>query len=318
MGAEPEAALDGEIKECLPETMESFLRHLELERRYSGHTIRNYRLAMRELAEFARTGRRRGGENAVERLGKRDLRSYVVEAQRGGLSRRSLHLRLSAIRGYYRWLQGRGEVASSPALGLVIPPYRKPLPQFFTESQMMAFLDVPARMEREGRLDGFTAARDRLIFELFYGAGIRISELVGANWGDLDDGWHCLRVRGKGKKERLCPIGELARERLGVFREVARSRGREDPVVQDLGGNRLGALRIQRAMKGYLREAGLPLDLTPHKIRHSFATHLLNAGADLRSVQALLGHASLSTTQIYTHVGLERLKAAHRQAHPRA
>lgn len=303
--------------DTLPGSAEAFLRHLELERRYSPHTVRNYRLALRELAAFTRNGGRHGG-TGLETLGQRDLRSYVVEAQRGGLSRRTLHLRLSAIRGYYRWLQQRGVIEASPAQGLVIPPYRKPLPQFFTETQMAAFLEVPARMEREGRLDAFTAARDRLIFELFYGAGLRISELVAARWEDLDDGWQCLRVRGKGRKERLCPVGEMARERLQAFRQVARRSGREDPILQNTAGDALRPLSIQRWMKSYLREAGLPQDLTPHKIRHSFATHLLNAGADLRSVQSLLGHASISTTQIYTHVGLERLKAAHRQAHPRA
>jgi integrase/recombinase XerC len=313
------AVREGEGEEKVPELVERFLAHLANERRYSPYTVRNYRQALLDLA--ASRGGRRQREAPVDlrvvRL--RDLRSYIVEAQRAGTSRRTLHLRLSAIRSFYRYLHRMGEVAANPASGLVLPGYRKPLPKFFSPPQIRTFLEAPSRLLAEGGIDAFTAARDEAIFELFYGAGLRISELTEARWGNADFTARCLRVVGKGRKERICPMGKTAAEKLRLFRDRhAVVRGVTDFLVHDAFGKPLSAWRIQRDMKKYLRASGLPEDLTPHKIRHSFATHLLDAGADLRAVQSMLGHASLSTTQIYTHVGLDRLKAAHKQAHPRA
>ncbi|NBD37012.1 MAG: tyrosine-type recombinase/integrase [Verrucomicrobia bacterium] len=310
---------EGEAEGTVPELVERFLAYLANERRYSPYTVRNYRQALLDLA--ASGGARRQQEAPVDlrTLLHRDLRSYIVEAQRSGTSPRTLHLRLSAIRSFYRYLHRMGEVAANPATGLVLPSYRKPLPKFFSPSQIRSFLEAPSRLLAEDRIDAFTAARDEAVFELFYGAGLRISELMEARWGHADFAARCLRVVGKGRKERICPMGKTAAEKLQAFRDRhAVVRGTNDFLVHDAVGKPLSAWRIQRDMKKYLRASGLPDDLTPHKIRHSFATHLLDAGADLRAVQSMLGHASLSTTQIYTHVGLDRLKAAHKQAHPRA
>jgi integrase/recombinase XerC len=289
---------------------EHFLQHLELERRYSLHTVRNYRQALEAVDSFL--------EASASALGTQDIRSYIIESQRRGLSRRTLHLHISALRSFFRWLMREGKVENSPVAGIKVPALRKNLPMFFTELQMQQFLQGPQKRFAAGNLDRFTYVRDALIFELFYGAGLRISELVGLNWGSYDDSTTSLRVLGKGRKVRICPVGRRSADLIREFRkDLAKTTERDAPLVQQLTGGRISAMWIQRRMKVYLRDAGLPEDLTPHKIRHSFATHLINAGADMRVVQELLGHSSLSTTQIYTHVGMRRLKEAHRAAHPR-
>ena len=298
--------------------IERFLLHLESEKRYSTYTIRNYRQALEGLLQYICAG------GAVEKdifqlIGPMSLRSYIIEAQRSGSSRRTLHLRMSACRSFFRYLRKHGIVDHNPVAGISVPKYRRPLPKFLSEKEMERFLDGPAELLERGEMDTFTARRDELLFELFYGAGLRISEAVQTDWGDYDNSAKCLKVMGKGRKERICPIGGHAASLLMNFKkEHAVLKGQGDPVLHDLTGARLAPFWIQKRMKVYLRHAGLPEDLTPHKIRHSFATHLLNAGADMRVVQELLGHSSLSTTQIYTHVGLKRLKEAHQMAHPRA
>jgi len=307
-----------ELPRAERDLIDRFLKFLEAERQYSPYTIRNYRQALEGLLSYVAEGRS-GVSNLFELLGPMSIRSYVIDVQRTGVSKRTLHLRLSAFRSFFRYLRKHGIVTHNPVAGISVPKYRKPLPKFLTERDMERFLDGPSILLEEGNCDPFTANRDTLLFELFYGAGLRISEVVQSNWGDYDASTKCLKVLGKGKKERICPIGEQASRLMPAFRnEHAIVKGREDPILHNLTGQRLTPFWIQKRMKVYLRLADLPEDLTPHKIRHSFATHLLNAGADMRVVQELLGHASLSTTQIYTHVGLKRLKEAHLQAHPRA
>ena len=298
--------------------IDKFLKSLETEKHYSSHTIRNYRQALEGLLDYL-AGSAGDGSSVFPALTPVSLRSFIIDSQRTGISRRTLHLKLSAIRSFYRYLRTHGLVVKNPVAGISVPKFRKPLPKFLTEKEMERFLDGPSILLEKGETSPFGAARDELIFELFYGAGLRISELVQANQGDFDDASKCLKVLGKGKKERICPVGNQAARLIRNFRDNHASRkGRMDPLVQQLDGTRVRQFWIQKRMKVYLREAQLPEDLTPHKIRHSFATHLLNAGADMRIVQELLGHASLSTTQIYTHIGLKRLKAAHSLAHPRA
>ena len=300
------------------EQIDRFLRFIESERRYSPYTVRNYRQALEGLLSHVADGRS-GVRNLFEMMGPLTIRSYVIDAQRTGVSKRTLHLRLSAFRSFFRYLRKHGIVDHNPVSGVSVPKYRKPLPKFLTEREMERFLDGPALLLEKGEADAFTARRDALLFELFYGAGLRISEVVQATWGDYDKASGCLKVLGKGRKERLCPVGGQASRLLEEFRrDLAIVRERKDPILHTLAGRPLSPFWIQKRMKVYLRLADLPEDLTPHKIRHSFATHLLNAGADLRMVQELLGHSSLSTTQIYTHVGLKRLKEAHSRAHPRA
>ncbi len=184
---------------------------------------------------------------------------------------------------------------------------------------MLALLAGPQRLRENESADAFTACRDRLVLELLYGGGLRVSELVALNYGAVDFDNGSARVLGKGRKERICPLGATAMAVLKKFRdEFARQAGLDDPVVVTVGHKRMLVRAVQLLVKKYLALADLPMDLSPHKIRHSYATHLLNSGADLRAVQELLGHADLTTTQIYTHTSIARLKEIHAKAHPRA
>jgi len=297
--------------------LEEWLAHLAGERRLSPHTLRNYRQGVTEFFTFVRgEGRFGGATDAVPEL---LVRSFLIEMQRRGISRRTLHLHVSACRGFFRYLGAQGRTRRNPFTGVALPKLDKPLPKFLTEKQMQRFLEGPRRACENGALSPFEADRDLAIFELLYGAGFRISELVGLRVRDLDMASGMARVLGKGKKERLCPVGPAAVELVRrLRREHGVAAGPADPVLPGAGGRPLTVRWVQRRMKYYLQMAELPADLTPHKIRHAFATHMINAGADLRVVQEMLGHASLSTTQIYTHVSLQRLKDAHRKAHPRA
>jgi len=197
-----------------------------------------------------------------------------------------------------------------------LPRLEKTLPKFLTEKQIKKLLDSPLLMHEAGKLKAFEAWRDRLIMEILYGGGLRISELVNLDYDAIDLNNGVARVLGKGSKTRLCPLGKVAMECLNNYKSYAPQT--TGAVIVNNHGHRLGARAIQRLLKQHLSYAGLPHDITPHKLRHSYATHLLNNGADLRLVQELLGHASLTSTQIYTHVDMTRLKKAHEKAHPRA
>ncbi|MBI4627065.1 MAG: tyrosine-type recombinase/integrase, partial [Verrucomicrobia bacterium] len=199
------------------------------------------------------------------------------------------------------------------------PKLEKRLPKFLTEEQMKLLLTGPQRLLENGSIDAHTAWRDRLAMELLYGGGLRVSELVGLDYGAIDFESGVARVLGKGRKERLAPLGRVALAVAVKFRaEFARRTTPSSPVLVNADGRRMTVRAVQLMLKRHLALAGLPLDLTPHKLRHSYATHLLNAGADLRLVQELLGHAQLATTQVYTHVSVARLKEIYARAHPRA
>ena len=296
-----------------------FLAH---ERRYSTYTLRNYRQAFVDFQQWLKN--RGAWERGFEALTVRDLRDWVIERQsgRGGLpalDRRTLHNHASGLRSFFKYWQRYGRVRRNPLVGVPLPKLEKRLPQFLTEEQMKTLLQGPQRLLENQSLDAFTAWRDRLAMELLYGGGLRVSELVGLNYGDIDPADGVARVIGKGRKERLCPLGSVATAVLKKFRdEFAPRHGPGDPVLVSANGKRLGVREVQLLLKRYLALADLPLELTPHKLRHSYATHLLNAGADLRLVQELLGHASLSTTQVYTHVSVARLRDIYNKAHPRA
>lgn len=304
VGAEPPA-----------EWLQPFLDHLAKERRYSAYTVRNYRQAVTDFYRWALAGQRWGG--GPEGLTVRDLRDFVIESQRR-FERRTLHNHVSGLRAFFRyWLQ-RGRLARNPLAGVPLPRLQKALPKFLTESQVAELLHGPLRLRESGSVDEFTAWRDRLVLELLYGGGLRVSELVALNYGSIDVGSGSARVLGKGRKERICPLGNMAMAVLARFRDNHAVRhGPADPVLINADGSRMTVRAVQLLVKRYLALADLPMDLSPHKLRHSYATHLLNAGADLRAVQELLGHASLATTQIYTHTSVARLKEIHAKAHPR-
>ncbi len=297
------------------EWLTPFLDFLAHERRYSGYTLRNYRQAFEDFWRWLATG---APGHGLARLEPREARDFVIEAQ-GRYGRRTLHNHVSALRAFYKFWLTQGRVARNPFTGVPLPRLEKRLPQFLTETQMRDLLAGPQRLIDGGDLDAFTAWRDRLVMELLYGGGLRVSELVGLNYVQLDFEAGVARVLGKGRKERLCPLGRVATAVLVKWRdEFARNTSPSSPVVVTPRHRRLSVRAVQLLLKRYLALAGLPPDLTPHKLRHSYATHLLNAGADLRLVQELLGHASLNTTQIYTHVSVARLKDVYNKAHPRA
>jgi integrase/recombinase XerC len=298
---------------------EPFAAYLVLERRYSPYTLRNYRQALEDFVRWRREALGDGVDGAeFAGLTPRVMRDFVIEAQ-GRMGRRTLHNHASALRAFFKYWMRQGRVAKNPLVGLALPKLERRLPQFLTEKQMKELLDGPRRLLENGAESPFVAWRDRLVMELLYGAGLRVSELTGLNYGGLEAGGTVARVLGKGKKERLCPLGKVAAAVLAKWKtEYAVDTGPDAPVLVDARHRRMTDRAVQLMLKRYLALAGLPLDLTPHKLRHSYATHLLNAGADLRLVQELLGHASLNTTQVYTHVTVARLREAYDQAHPRA
>ena len=294
----------------------SYLDWLSKERRYSVHTVRNYEHAFRDFYQWLDDSKMI--EKPFDELTRREMRDYVVEAQRR-FDRRTLHLHVSGLRSFFRYWVTRKRMLRNPLTGIPLPRLVKRLPKFLTEKQMEALLLGPQRLLENESIDEFTSWRDRLVMELLYGAGLRVSELCTLTYSDIEFASGSARIMGKGGKERICPLGEVCMAVLGRWQnQFSKNPAPRDRVVTGSRGQPLGPREVQLMLKRYLALADLPSDITPHKIRHSYATHLLNAGADLRLVQELLGHASLSTTQIYTHVSVARLKEVHRQAHPRA
>ncbi len=304
--------------------LDAFLEHLQSERAASVYTGRNYRQALREFSRWHQ--QERHGPPEWRQLRRDDFRSYLRFLGRQSLRRAAILLRFSALRSFYRFLVRRGHVESSPIKNLSLPRAEKRLPRFLTVEQMKTLLDAPGQEADTGDdaptpAKQHAAARDAAILETFYSCGLRIAELCQLKVEDIDWQETLVRVRGKGKKERLTPIGPPALEAIRKYWSLLPVRptvgspvflarpDRERPVYPRL---------VQLRLKRYLARAGLDPELSPHKLRHSYATHLLDAGADLRSVQELLGHAHLVTTQVYTHLTTERLKKAYDQAHPRA
>ena len=305
------------LADSLPESVwiKRFTGYIDLERHLSAYTVRNYRHAIIRFFIWLRN--EAGWRGNLDKIDPKTVRDFLIESQRR-ISRRTLHNHVSALRAFYKYLLRQKAVESNPFDGLALPKLRRNLPKFLTEKQISALLDGPMRLLENESIDPFQAWRDQLALELLYGGGLRVSELVNLDYGMVDKNIGVARILGKGKKERLCPLGRIALDCINKFRkEFAHSSGYNDPVLVNKNHRRISVRAVQMIVKKYLALADLPMDMSPHKIRHSYATHLLNNGADLRLVQELLGHASLSTTQIYTHVGIARLKESHRKAHPR-
>lgn len=296
--------------------LDPFIRHLKGERRLSAYTLRNYQSALETFFRFLDTDSEWNGR--LDRIALREARDFVIEQQRR-VSRRTVHNYVSGLRTFFRFWIREGELQSSPLAGLVLPKLPKKLPAYMTEQQVMRLLDGPLRLLENETIEPFRAWRDRLVLELLYGAGFRVSELCDLTYGQVSFDEGVARIVGKGGKSRLCPLGRVAISVLEKWmREFAPATGYGDAVVLSNRKGKWSPRGVQLMLKQYLSLAELPMDLTPHKIRHSYATHLLDNGADLRLVQELLGHSKLSTTQLYTHVSMGRLKAAFDQAHPRA
>ncbi|MGI6495362.1 MAG: tyrosine recombinase XerC [Kiritimatiellia bacterium] len=315
----------------------AFLRCLAGERQASGHTSRAY---FRDIAQFA--GHLWNGFPPPFDWSDPDryaARAFLVALQKAGCAPATTRRKLSSLRSFYDFLARDGFVASSPFEGLRGPRLQRPLPNVLTLEQVAALLAAPMAAWRErqaaepppGDADAaaddplplYAALRDTAILETLYSTGARISEAMGLVRSRIDLQTGLVRVRGKGRKERVCVLGAPARDALRKALELSarlwpRTAAPDEPVFRNLRGGPLSPRSVERAMKRWLAAAGLPPDFSPHQLRHSFATHLLDAGADLRSVQEMLGHANLATTQIYTHLTVERLKEAYDRAHPRA
>jgi integrase/recombinase XerC len=305
---------------------EKFLVHLATDRGASVYTQRNYRQALKEFLRWHLAERQ--SATVWSQLQRDDFRSFVRFLGRNKLSRAAVQLRFSALRTFYKFLIRHGAAETSPIKNLSLPKPEQRLPRFLTREQMEALLIAPFELlklqktKKAGRpVSQIAALRDVAVLETIYSCGLRVSELCGLRVEDIDWSEQIVRVRGKGKKERLVPVGKPAlmaiQDYWNTFKQPP---GGTAPIFFSETKRRtpLRPLQLSRRLKKYLIIAGLDPRLTPHKLRHSYATHLLDAGADLRSVQELLGHAHLVTTQIYTHVTTERLKKAYNAAHPRA
>lgn len=309
----------------LPTEIGEFLVHLEKERDLSPNTLTAYSRDLREFSTWlAHTHHEAGWDwNALSRT---SIRSYMAHLTRRGLAKRSIARQLSAIRSFYRWMHRDERVDVNPARAVGSPRLPRTLPAYLDRQQADGLLQHAAT--RAQSLD-FTDVRNLAMLELFYSSGLRLSELRGVDVGDLDLVSQQVKVRGKGRKERIVPLGDHAQRALRNYL------AKRDAHLQQLGaatagrlareavflsdrGTRISARAVQHAMAKLLGAVGEGADLTTHSLRHTFATHLVDAGADLRAVQELLGHASISTTQIYTHTSVDRLKKVYRQAHPRA
>jgi integrase/recombinase XerC len=299
----------------------SFLLHLEKERDVSPHTVKAYTHDLTDLQTFLAThlGVASVAWESVDRLA---LRAWLAHLNRRGLSRRSSARALSAARSFFRFLHRNDVVEANPARAVGTPKLEKHLPGHLDRQQVETMLAAVATRAQEGR---FTDVRDRAILELFYSAGLRISELRGIDRRDLDLLNGSVKVRGKGRKERIVPVGKKAQEALREYERVrdtllatAGAAGDRTAFFLSQRGKRMSPKTLHNAVTGWLHQVDEGAGLSTHALRHTFATHLLDGGADLRAVQELLGHASVSTTQIYTHTSVERLKQVYRSAHPRA
>jgi len=301
------------------ERLDAFAAYLTHHKGYSGHTVRNYLSDLRQfLCYLDETGEGVSAESAEAYSVRGFMASRFGENQASSLARK-----LSALRTYYEFLVRQGKVKVNPASLLAAPKRERRLPAFLS-------VDDAFRVMEAAGDESFREARDRAMLELLYGSGLRVSELVGLNRRDIQPDVQVLRVWGKGNKERIVPFGSKAREALERYlkirdalpakraAEAGRAGNREDPLFLNRFGGRITTRSVARRLDFWVRKLGLPLHVSPHALRHSFATHLLDGGADLRAIQELLGHASLSTTQKYVHLNLDRLMEVYDRAHPRA
>jgi site-specific recombinase XerD len=288
---------------------EDFFRYLEVERNASPRTLVAYQQALSAFGVHKR-------DTPWAGCTADDFRDYLFAAMKKKQARSYIRLQFSAFRTFYRFLVERKGLARDPVRELELPKAEKKLPLVLTRQQIDELLSAPLRTPKERSAPPWMPSRDAAIMEVFYSSGLRLAELASLNVADLDMYTESVRVLGKGRKERVCPVGAPALEAVSRYRASAKVQS--GPLFINNRRDRISPRAIWLVLKRYLRHTSIPISLSPHKLRHSFATHLLDGGADLRSVQALLGHASLSTTQIYTHVTIDRLKRAYDDAHPRA
>jgi len=297
------------MADTLTSVVDEFLDYLALQRRLSAHTVKNYRRDLQQLTEFCE----RDGLKNWSALKTRDLRQFSAFLHRKGLASRSIQRMLSAIRSFYQYLIRQGLADNNPAQAVQAPKAEKRLPSTLDVDQMNALLD-------HTQPNTFVATRDRAIMELFYSSGLRLAELAELNLRDIDFGDQLVHVTGKGQKDRVCPVGSQAIKALQDWLEKRDQTGFFDQpaVFITHQGRRLGVRSIQKRLNFWGKKHGISDHVHPHRLRHAFASHMLESSGDLRAVQELLGHADITTTQIYTHVDFQHLAKVYDSAHPRA
>ncbi|WP_295577711.1 tyrosine recombinase XerC [uncultured Lamprocystis sp.] len=290
--------------------IEPFLAHLAHERRLADLSITSYRADLERISTWLTDA---GGDvDAITRLDQPQIRRYIAWRHRSGVGGRTLQRELSSLRSLYRWLLREGRVPNNPAVGIRAPKTPRKLPATLDADQLCGLLDRP--------VDDLLAIRDTAMIELFYSSGLRLSELVSVNLGDIDMADAALRVTGKGDKTRVVPVGTQAREAVAYWMRVRANlaAGDEPALFVSSRGNRIHPRTVRTRVAQWAQEQGADRHVHPHLLRHSFASHLLESSGDLRAVQELLGHADISTTQIYTHLDFQHLAQVYDQAHPRA
>lgn len=296
------------------EAILAFLTYLEKERNMSSHTVRNYGVDLEQFYEYLVNAGEAEGFPATTTH--RQIRGFLAYLEERGVSKQTLARKIAALRSFFKFLIKRGYCTENPALVIHTPKLEKRIPRFLTVEEIERLLNMPDPVT-------FIGARDRAILELLYSAGLRTFELVALDHEDVDLERQYLRTRGKGKKERINPIGRYAVEALRIYLRMKaehpdRLRFHPHALFLNFRGERLTTRSIRRLIEGYAQRAGLPDNVSPHTLRHSFATHLVLRGADLRVVQELLGHENISTTQIYTHITATQIQHVYHEAHPRS
>ncbi|MFH1395565.1 MAG: tyrosine recombinase XerC [Candidatus Omnitrophota bacterium] len=286
--------------------IEKFSNYLDIEKNYSGHTLRNYQSDLKELLVFLHN-------KDIKDVTHLDIRRFLAELKQKGSSKRTIVRKLGAIRSFFKFLFREKYIEYNPAGSVFTPKLDKKLPEFLDLEKTLKLITSPVE-------DTFLGIRDRAILEVLYSTGIRVSELVGLNVQNIDFIAGVIKVRGKGKKERIALLGQQAQLvlRRYIREKQAFSAAEEKALFLNRFGGRLTDRSVRRLIDKYVKKCSIEQKISPHSIRHSFATHMINNGADLRSVQELLGHKNLSTTQIYTHLGSQRIKSMYTKAHPRA
>jgi integrase/recombinase XerC len=285
--------------------IDKFLNYIEMEKNYSSHTCKNYKQDLEEFKKFIKSNE----EIDIKEIDYFILRKFLSLLNKKKLNKRTISRKISTLKSFFKFLLRERILKNNPAASLIYPRLDKPLPKFLTEDQVEKILKLP----NTNKLLGL---RDKAILEFLYSTGARVSEMVSVKLDNLDLIGGVVKVTGKGRKERLLPLGEPAVESIREY--LSRRDDNQRALFLNKNNKPLGDRGVRSIISKYIKNAALALDVSPHIFRHSFATHLLNHGADLRSVQELLGHSSISTTQIYTHVSLDSLKKMYQKAHPRA
>ena len=291
--------------------LEAFLNHLRYEKNASPHTVASYRRDLRQMADFLKEKKvtLKGIDNFI-------LRGFLARLHEKKNKKSTIARKLASIRSFLQFCLKRRWLEDNPARVVSTPKQERHVPSFLSEEEMNHFLDLPHKSER------ILDLRDKALLELLYATGIRVGELVGTNLDDVNFAERLIIIRGKGKKERLLPFGKKAEESLRAYIPkrslINKGRIEEMPLFLNFRGKRLSARSVERIVDKYLRRAALRRRISPHSLRHSFASHLLSRGADLRVIQELLGHESLATTQKYTHIDLKQLLDVYRKSHPRS